>query len=215
MEGGGPTITCISWYQNNLGGVYLRQFNADLGGFAQGAPFVIRMDTCDLPAMPVSYPIGTQPSIPPSKRQATAGGLNMQGARAPLWVRDPRTQSEGFVFMPLSDSKPGIYNGTLGFSNTAGLEDIAILDGSGGSLWNNTGTWISGTRDVQYQVQDESQDLFVAAKASKSVSVSASFSATGIVRASSSSSSASRAHTWSRRCTVCITGGILIGIMWF
>ena len=210
MEGGGPTLTCIARYQNNMGGIYLQRFYADVGGLAQNAPFVIRMDTCDYPATPVSYPQGQQP--PMSKRQATSG-LSMQGAEAPVWVRDPRTESEGYVFMPLSDSSPGNYSGTLSFSDTAGLQDISIVDGSGELLWNNTGTWISGTRDVKYQVQDDTQDLCVAAKAVRSVDVSASFTATAVL-AKASGGPASGAWVGSRVRAWSVVGGVLVGVWW-
>ncbi|KAK0738762.1 hypothetical protein B0T18DRAFT_394991 [Schizothecium vesticola] len=74
MEGGGLTLTYISWYQNNLGGVYLRCLCEDLG-LAQDQHFVIRVDTCDFPAIPANYPQRTEPQspIPGSKCQLNSG----------------------------------------------------------------------------------------------------------------------------------------------
>jgi hypothetical protein len=190
MEGGGPTITCISKYQNNLGGTYLRWFYADIGGpggLVQDAPYIIRMDTCDFPATPISYPEGSQPSLPLPKRQAT-GGFTMQGDGDALWMRDPRSESEGFVIMPLSPSGRGSYNGTLSISDTSRLTNISIIDDGGELLWKISEPWVKGqgSKEVQYEVQDDTQDLCVVAKADRSVDVSATFTATGALRVASS-----------------------------
>ncbi|KAK4032359.1 hypothetical protein C8A01DRAFT_20551 [Parachaetomium inaequale] len=184
MEGGGPTLTCISWYQNNLGGIYLRYFYDDVG-LTQDQPYVIRMDTCDFPAKPVSYAQGSEPRPHPKKRQERT----VKAADSPLWVRDPRsTDSEGYVLMPLEPAGPGTYNGTLSLSNLDSLEDVSIVDGAGGLVWNSTGA-MSGQSSLQYEVLDDTQDLFVAARAATSVSVSAAFTATSVPQATGTSSS--------------------------
>lgn len=50
--------------------------------------------------------------------------------------------------------------------------------------------FVNGQSSLQYKVQDDTQDLFVAAKAATSVSVSAAFTATSVPQANSSVSSA-------------------------
>ena len=163
------------------------------------------MDTCDFLAAPVSYPQGQQP---PVKRQVSG----MQGIETPLWVRDPRSEEPaGFVFMPLGTGSPGTYNGTLGFSDTSALSDFSVIDGGGGVVWNNTGTWVSGVSDINFEVQDETQDLCVAAKAARSVDVSVSFTATEMVARASGVSGASLERSVSRWS---VFGGVLIGIWW-
>jgi len=212
MEGGGPTLTCISWYQNNLGGVYLQHFYDDVGLNKENQPFVIRMDTCDFPPRPVSYQRGTEPD-PHPKRQANDGQI-VTAADSPLWVRDPRTESEGYVLMPLESSGPGTYNGTLSLSNLESLENISIVDGAGGLVWNSTARaeFVNGQSSLQYKVQDDTQDLFVAAKAATSVSVSAAFTATSVPQANSSvSSSAMRSGGVY---ALGLLAGVVVGIIW-
>ena len=221
MEGGGPTVTCISWYQNNLGGVFLRNFYDDLG-LKQDDPYVIRMDTCNFPATPVSYPRGSEPR-PHPRRQTDGGQQTVQAAHDPLWVRDPRTKSEGYVLMPLEASGPGTYNATLSLSEADRLEDVSIVDGAGGLVWpRDSSAGVSSSfangqqRSLQYQVQDDTQDLFVAAKAATSVSVSAAFTATSVPQATTTpSDSAAPAlmrsgGMYARSLLV----GVLVGIVW-
>lgn len=212
MEGGGPTVTCIAWYQNNLGGVYLRGFYDDLG-LQQGDPYVIRMDTCDFPATPVSYPRGSEPR-PHPRRQAN-GGRTVTAADDPLWVRDPRTDSEGYVLMPLESGGPGMYNGTLSLSSLEGLEDISILDGAGGLVWSSAGAaaFVNGQSSLQYEVQDETQDLFVAAKAATSVSVSVAFTATSVPQATSTSSTSSAAMRRGGGLAPSLLAGVAVAII--
>ncbi len=214
MEGGGPTVTCISWYQNNLGGVYLRYFYEDVPVNREKQPFVIRMDTCDSPATPVSYPRGTEPS-PHPKRQTNSSGQTVKAADNPLWVRDPRTKSEGYVLMPIESSGPGTYNGTLSLSSLQGLEDVSIVDGAGGLVWNSTAgaAFVNGQTTLQYKVQDDTQDLFVAAKAATSVSVSAAFTATSVPQATSSSVS-SAAMRGDGVFAPGLLVGVVVGILW-
>lgn len=224
MEGGGPTVTCISWYQNNLGGVYLRYFYEDLG-LKQDDPYIIRMDTCNFPATPVSYPQGSEPR--PHPRRQTDDGKQQQtvhAAHEPLWVRDPRTKSEGYVLIPLEAGGPGTYNATLSLSNLARLEDVSIVDGSGGLVWesnaagSSSSSFTNGQRSLQYKVQDDTQDLFVAAKAATSVSVSAVFTATNVAQATTvPDSAASRSMcgdgVYARGLLVGVVVGVVVGIM--
>ena len=210
MEGGGPTVTCISWYQNNLGGVYLRYFYEDVGLNRDNMPYVIRMDTCDFPATPVSYPRGSEPRPHPKRQTST-----IKAADSPLWVRDPRTKSEGYVLMPLEAAGPGTYNATLSLSNVESLRDVSVVDGAGGLVWNGTAgaAFVSGQSvGLQYRVQDDTQDLFVAAKAATSVSVSAAFTATGVPQATSSPSSAARRS--GGLYGPGLLAGVVVGVMW-
>ena len=211
MEGGGPTLTCISWYQNNLGGIYLRYFYDDLD-LKQDQPYVIRMDTCEFPATPVSYARGSEPRPHPKKRQERT----VKAADNPLWVRDPRsTNSEGYVLMPLESGGPGTYNGTLSLSNLDSLEDVSIVDGGGGLVWNSTGAIINGQSSLQYTVQDDTQDLFVAARAATSVSVSAAFTATSVPQATGTPSSAGMRGGGGGYAPGLLGAGVVVGvIMW-
>lgn len=215
MEGGGPTLTCISWKQNNLGGVYLRYFYEDVGLDQEDLPYVIRMDTCDFPATPVSYPRGSQPSPgPPPKRQATNASQTVKAADDPIWVRDPRTTSQGYVLMPLESGSPGTYNATLSLSNLDRLQDVSIVDGAGDLVWNMTaGAAFVNGQSMQYKVQDDTQNLFVAAKASTSVSVSAAFTATSVPQATTSSKS-SAARRSGGVCAPGLLAGVVLGIIW-
>jgi hypothetical protein len=79
-----------------------------------------------------------------------AHDLTMQGADPALWMRDPRTKDAGFVLMPLSEPVSGRSNCTLSFSNTAGVEDISIVNGSGELVWYNQGTWLACERSVGF-----------------------------------------------------------------
>jgi len=191
LEGGGPTLTCISWYQNNLGGVLLKAFYADTGLNRAGMPYVIRMNTCDLPATPVSYPRGSEPR-PHPKRDTTT---TVKAMEKPLWVKDPRSQEKGkgegggFILMPIENASPGTYNATLSLSESNKLKDIAILDTSGDIIWESKDVeFVSGkVNNLQYQVVDNTQDLFVAARAESSVVVTAEFTATSVPQATGSS----------------------------
>jgi hypothetical protein len=138
----------------------------------------------------------------------------MTAAQEPLWVRDPRTGSEGYILMPLEAGSAGTYNGTLEFSNTESLEDVCIIDGAGVLVWQSPKTSIDDESNVQYQIQDDTQDLFVAAKASKSLSVSASFTAHSVSPASSSSVSASRERMGPNLYLSGLLSGIAFGIIW-
>ncbi|KAH6855796.1 hypothetical protein B0I37DRAFT_411761 [Chaetomium sp. MPI-CAGE-AT-0009] len=219
MEGGGPTVTCISWYQNNLGGVYLRYFYKDLG-LKQDDPYVIRMDTCNFPATPVSYAQGTEPQ-PHPRRQAdgdgSGGGQTVQAAHDPLWVRDPRTESQGYVLMPLEASGPGTYNATLSLSNPDSLEDVSIVDGAGGLVWDSTAggapPLADGRRTLQYSVLDDTQDLFVAARAATSVSVSAAFTATSVPQVGSSGAASLASLRGGGVCVLGFVAAVVFGIM--
>lgn len=184
LEGGGPTLTCISWYQNNLGGVLLKSFYADVGLNRAGLPYVIRMNTCNFPATPVSYSRGSEPR-PHPKRETTS----VKAAEKPLWVRDPRGKGEGFVVMPIEPSSAGTYNGTLTLSNSDKLKEIAILDSSGDVVWEGKDVGYAGGKinGLQYKVVDDTQDLFVAARAESSVAVSAEFTATTVPQPTGSS----------------------------
>lgn len=215
MEGGGPTLTCVSQYQNNLGGVYLRYFYRDLG-LRQDEPYVIRMDTCDFPATPVSYPQGSKPQPHPKRQAANNGGKTVKAAHNPLWVRDPRTEAEGYVLMPLESGGRGTYNGTLSLSSLERLEDVSILDGAGGLVWDSTGAaFVSGqSTSLQYQVQDDTQNLFVAAKAATSASVSAAFTATSVPQATSSQSSAAMRSRGGYAPGLLAGVPVVIGILW-
>lgn len=205
-------MTCISWYQNNLGGVYLRYFYEDVGLNRDNMPFVIRMDTCNFPATPVSYPRGSEPR-PHPKRQTTS---TIKAADNPLWVRDPRTKSEGYVLMPLEAAGPGTYNATLSLSGAESLRDVSVVDGAGGLVWNGTSAgaaFVSGQNvSLQYKVLDDTQDLFVAAKAATSVSVSAAFTATGVPQATSSPSSAARRGGGVYGPSFLV--GVVVGVVW-
>lgn len=212
-------MTCISWYQNNLGGVFLRNFYDDLG-LKQDDPYVIRMDTCNFPATPVSYPRGSEPR-PHPRRQTDGGGQHtVQAAHDPLWVRDPRTKSEGYVLMPLEASGPGTYNATLSLSKADRLEGVSVVDGAGGLVWDGAGgsSFADGQRSFQYQVHDDTQDLFVAAKAATSVSVSAAFAATSVPQATATTPSDSAASGLMHSGGVFPKGllvGVVVGIiMW-
>ncbi|KAF2821079.1 hypothetical protein CC86DRAFT_427235 [Ophiobolus disseminans] len=208
LEGGGPTLVCISWYQNILGGSYLRYFYSDVS-LASNAPFVIRMDTCAFPSTPVSFPQGQQPAVP-VKRQLTPDAPIIRGAAPALYVRDPISEDHGFVFMPLAPGTPGRYNGTLGFSETLGLSDISIIDGAGDVVWKFNGTWISGTRDVAFDVKDDTQDLSVAARVARSVSIGASFTATGVAGSKTAVGDGGRRSVG----VVWVWVGVLVGVLW-
>jgi hypothetical protein len=107
-----------------------------------------------------------------------------------------------------------MYNGTLTLSNLDKLEDVAIVDGAGGLVWNSTGAgaFSGGQSSLQYQVLDDTQDLFVAARAATSVSVSAAFTATSVPQASTSSPSGAmgRGGGFARGLLV---AGVAVGLM--
>jgi hypothetical protein len=203
LEGGGPTLTCISWYQNNLGGILLKYFYADAGLNRDGMPYVIRMNTCNFPKEPESWPRGSQPTPrPPSKRDT----VSVQAAEQPLWIKDPRGQGDaGFVIMPIERAAAGTYNATLTLSGSDKLRDISILDAAGDVIWEGKDVDFSGGRltGLQYSVADDTQDLFVAASAESSVSVTAEFSATSVPQANTGSSGAGRLRCgWALFCFV-------------
>ena len=210
LEGGGPTLTCISWYQNNLGGILLKAFYTDAGLNRAGLPYVIRMNTCDFPEAPVSYPRGSEPRPhPPRSKRET---VSVKAAEKPLWVKDPRSEAEGgFVVMPIEAAAPGTYNATLSFSGSDKLKDVAILDSAGDVVWEVKNGGFSGGKiaGLEYKVTDDTQDLFVAARAESSVSVTAEFAATSVPQATGTSG------VGSLRCGRGVfVSGIVLALMW-
>ena len=160
-EGGGPSVTCVAWYQNGLGGVYLQRFYADLN-LKQDDPFVIRMDTCDLPSQPVSYPAGEEPALPVNKRAVDD----------PTWFNvSSRHSNYGFILGPLSDVSAGSHTGTLAFlDSTVGVR-AAVVDGSGNSYWTLGDDFAEngGPVSVAYALDDNVDDAFLAIEATNSV----------------------------------------------
>lgn len=191
MEGGGPTLACISWYQNGLGGAYLQQFYRDVN-LTKGSPFVLRLDTCDFPASPTSFPNNQLPP-PPQKREADwkdGGDLSDLGGKYPThWFPDPHSEADGFLVIPLMNIGTGLFGGDLTIATNDTLNDVCIIDAAGETLWSSPGTWASQV-NAQYQVQDDTQDMFVAARASAMVDVTATLSQTAVPFKSTSSSSA-------------------------
>ena len=186
-------------------------FYQDLG-LKQNDPFVIRMDTCDFPASPVSYEKGQEPPL--LRLRQSSGDLNMEGSEVAQWVRDPRSESEGYVIFPLEASETGDYTGTVALSSNDSLTDVCLIDSSGETLWNSPGTWTNGDTALQYRVQDGTQDLFVAAKASTTVSINASFTSTRSSPSPSPSRSQSRRSISFDGYASAISGGISFWILW-
>jgi hypothetical protein len=169
-EGGGPSLTCVAWYQNGLGGIYLQRFYADLS-LKQDDPFVIRMDTCDLPSQPVSYPAGEEPALPVNKRAVDD----------PSWFNvSSRHSNYGFIIGPLSNISAGSHEGTLAFlDSTVGVK-AAVVDGSGNSYWTLGDDFAEngGPVSVAYVLDDDVDDVFLAVAATGSVAISADFTTT-------------------------------------
>ena len=194
-EGGGPSLTCVAWYQNGLGGIYLQRFYADLG-LKQDDPFVIRMDTCDLPSQPVSYPAGEEPTLP----------MNKRAVEDPSWFDvSSRHSNYGFIIAPLSDISAGSHEGTLDFLDATVGVRAAVVDGSGNSYWtlgddfDENGDPVS----VAYVLDDDVDGAFLAVAATSSVAISADFTTTEPIDAAptskapnSDSVSAAGADAW-------------------
>jgi len=91
--------------------------------------------------------------------------------------------------MPIENASPGTYNATLSLSESNKLKDIAILDTSGDIVWEGKDVeFASGkVNNLQYKVVDNTQDLFVAARAESSLVVTAEFTATSVPQATGSS----------------------------
>ncbi|KAK5684741.1 hypothetical protein LTS10_002815 [Elasticomyces elasticus] len=153
MEGGGPTLTCIAWYQNGLGGAYLQNFYRDLS-LEQNDPFIIRMDTCDFPAEPVSYPAGQEPASLALKRDLSS--LD--------WLPVPSRGIGGYTIRPISNSSGGPHN--------------AIVDGGGTAYWTAEANGTSTKFTVSYDMDEDVADAFLAIAAASSISISADFTAT-------------------------------------
>lgn len=109
---------------------------------------------------------------------------------------------------------------TLSLSKADRLEGVSVVDGAGGLVWDGAGgsSFADGQRSFQYQVHDDTQDLFVAAKAATSVSVSAAFAATSVPQATATTPSDSAASGLMHSGGVFPKGllvGVVVGIiMW-
>jgi hypothetical protein len=62
------------------------------------------------------------------------------------------------MLMPLEAGGPGTYNGALSLSNSAGLEDICIVDDAGDLVWDGSNAaFVNGQSSLQYDVLDDTQ----------------------------------------------------------
>lgn len=204
-EGGGPSRTCVAWYQNGLGGNYLNLFYLDLN-LQQGDPFVIRMDTCDFASEPVSYPASEIPALPVDKRAVDN----------PDWFNvSSRNSNYGYIIRPLSNISAGSHEGTLAFLGSTDGIRAAVVDGSGDSYWTlGNDTAENGVPvSVSYALDSNVDDAFLAIAATSSIAISADFTATEPIAAAATTSTNSESTASSGTRTVRMTSVVFANVL--
>ncbi|KAF7189708.1 hypothetical protein HII31_08815 [Pseudocercospora fuligena] len=171
LEGGGPHWTCISADQNRRGGQFLGAFYRRCA-LEKGDKFVLRIDDC------AKYPVQSELDLGLDRRSGTDGLATETFETALDWLSNSRAGSEdALAVLPLDKVKAGQYGATLSLSDTSNIKELTLYDSSGDSYWSLDGD-IPKEVKLQYNVSQDTSDLFIAAIAKKSVSIGANFAAT-------------------------------------
>ncbi|KAK6538308.1 hypothetical protein TWF694_011188 [Orbilia ellipsospora] len=185
LEGGTSAAytNCIAWWQNNVGGVMIRQYVA-FYNIQPNDKFVVRVT----PSCAYLSQLGSQS---PSRREivarqsdqprnSTVGGNSVLSNTFSGWYKNPiGSDGEGFVLSPLGTVNGGIYSTEVRLTGDA--SNIYVIDGDGVEYAGTGTTGTSISQSSKYTLNftlPSGDDLTLVAPAMENANVAMSYTAT-------------------------------------